>query len=183
MKQKTRIYDTETQKAMMWERWKKGKSLHQIAQLFDRNYSSIRRILGETGGIGPAERHFLALGINLGRARGNVAFTGAGYSIRAIAGLLKRAPSTISREISRNGGQERYRARQADQAAWSRSHRPETCKLAGNRALPHIVAGKLRLNGSVNLLRRAVESRLEIGPIPMAGVGNREEADGHPRCH
>ena len=45
MKQRPRIYYTESQKAVMWERWRKGESLQQIAQLFDRNHSSIQRIL------------------------------------------------------------------------------------------------------------------------------------------
>ena len=51
MKQRPRIYCTESQKALMWERWRKGESLQQIAQLFDRNHSSIQRILAETGGL------------------------------------------------------------------------------------------------------------------------------------
>jgi hypothetical protein len=41
MKQRRRIYYTETQKALMWERWQKGESLQHIAQLFDRNHSSM----------------------------------------------------------------------------------------------------------------------------------------------
>src|SRR5450759_2129634 len=56
MKQRTRIYYTESQKALMWERWQKGDSLQQIAQLFDRNHSSIQGILAENGGIRPAQR-------------------------------------------------------------------------------------------------------------------------------
>jgi len=56
MKQKPRIYYTESQKALMWERWKQGDSLQMIAQLFDRNHSSIQRILAESGGIRPAPR-------------------------------------------------------------------------------------------------------------------------------
>jgi IS30 family transposase len=56
MKQRPRIYYTESQKALMWDRWQKGESLQQIAQLFDRNHSSIQRILAETGGIRPAQR-------------------------------------------------------------------------------------------------------------------------------
>ena len=56
MKYRKRIYYTESQKALMWERWQKGDSLHQIAQLFDRNHSSIQRILAETGGIRPLQR-------------------------------------------------------------------------------------------------------------------------------
>jgi IS30 family transposase len=72
----------------------------------------------------------------------------AGQSIRSIAKLLGRAPSTVSREIKRNGGQECYRASQADQAAWNRASRPKSCKLVANRALAYIVAGKLRLQWS-----------------------------------
>ena len=56
-----------------------------------------------------------------------------------------RAPSTISREINRNGGPDWYRASWADQAAWDRAHRPKTCRLAENRALAHVVADKLQL--------------------------------------
>ena len=72
----------------------------------------------------------------------------AGQSICSIAASLGRAPSTISREIKRNGGQEGYRASQADQAAWDRAHRPKTCKLVENRTLAHIVAAKLQMQWS-----------------------------------
>lgn len=47
MKQRPRIYYSESQKALMWERWRKGDSLQQIAQLFDRHHSSVQRILAE----------------------------------------------------------------------------------------------------------------------------------------
>ena len=53
MKQRPRIYYTESQRALMWERWRKGESLQQIAQLFERNHSSIQRILAETGVASP----------------------------------------------------------------------------------------------------------------------------------
>lgn len=65
MKQRPRIYYTESQKALMWERWRKGESLQKIAQLFDRNHSSIQRILAETGGIRPAPRHRSRLALTL----------------------------------------------------------------------------------------------------------------------
>jgi IS30 family transposase len=61
---------------------------------------------------------------------------------------LGRAPSTISRELRRNGGREGYRAGQADEAAWARAHRPKRCKLAQNRALARLVAEKLQLEWS-----------------------------------
>ena len=145
MKQRPRIYYTETQKAMMWERWKKGESLQQIAQLFDRNHSSIQGILAETGGIRPAQRRRSRLALTLAEREEISRSLAADCSIRSIAGMLKRAPSTISREIDRNGGREGYRASQADEAAWSRAHRPKNCKLACNPALARIVAGKLQL--------------------------------------
>lgn len=72
----------------------------------------------------------------------------AGRSIRSIAASLGRAPSTVGREIGRNGGRQHYRASQADRAAWDRARRPKRCKLARNRALAHVVAQKLQLEWS-----------------------------------
>ena len=56
MKYRTRIYYTETDKALMWDRWEKGESIQKIAELFDRNHSSVAGILARTGGIRPPER-------------------------------------------------------------------------------------------------------------------------------
>ena len=145
MKQRPRIYYTESQKAMMWERWRKGESLQHIAQLFDRNHSSIQKILAETGGIQPAPRCRSRLALTLAEREEISRSVAADQSIRSVATRLGRAPSTISREIMRNGGEECYRASLADQAAWDRGRRPKTCRLAENRTLAHIVAGKLQL--------------------------------------
>src|SRR4051812_42193793 len=49
---------------------------------------------------------------------------------RSIARHLGRSPSTVSREVQRNGGADRYRAAGSDQAAWDRARRPKLCKLA-----------------------------------------------------
>jgi IS30 family transposase len=148
MKQRPRIHYTESQKALMWERWQKGESLQQIAQLFDRNHSSIQPILAATGGIRPAPRCRSRLALTLAEREEISRAVVAGHSMRSIAAQLGRAPSTISREIKRNGGQECYRASQADQSAWDRGRRPKTGKLAQNRALARIVAGKLQLQWS-----------------------------------
>jgi IS30 family transposase len=148
MKQRPRIYYTESQRALMWERWQKGESLQKIAELFDRNHSSVQRILAETGGIRPARRCRSRWALTLAE-REEISRAGVvGHSTRAIAARLGRAPSTISREIQRNGGREYYRASQADQSAWDRGHRPKTGKLAANRALARLVAAKLRLQWS-----------------------------------
>ncbi len=148
MKQRSRIYYTETDKALMWDRWQKGESLNSIARLFDRHHSAIQGILSRTGGIRPPEKRRSSLALTLSEreeiSRGLV----AGLSMRSIASGLGRAASTVSREIRRNGGWRRYRANKADKAAWERAHRPKTCKLASNRALARIVAGKLQCRWS-----------------------------------
>jgi IS30 family transposase len=139
-----RIHYTESQRALMWERWQKGESLQQIAQLFDRNHSSIQGILAVTGGIRPAPRRRSRLALTLAEREEISRTVVAGHSMRSIAVQLGRAPSTISREIKRNGGQACYRASQAEESAWDRGRRPKTCKLAQNRALARLVAGKLQ---------------------------------------
>ena len=145
MKYPSRIYYTETDKALMWDRWQKGESLNAIARHFGRSHSSIQGVLARTGGIRPAPRRRSRLALTLAEreeiSRGVV----TGHSLRSIAATLGRAPSTLSREIRRNGGRRRYRANQADQSAWDRAHRAKTCKLAANRALARIVAKKLQL--------------------------------------
>jgi len=145
MKYPTRIYYTEADKALMWDRWQKGESLNAIGRHFGRSHSSIQRIIAETGGIRPAERRRSRVALTLGEREEISRGIAAGQSLRSIATTLGRAPSTISREVNRNGGRRRYRANQAEQAAWDRAHRIKTCKLANNRALARIVAEKLQL--------------------------------------
>ena len=144
MESRTRIRYTESQKAQMWDRWRQGESLHQIARLFDRYHTSVRGILVESGGIRPRKRlrslRMLSLAEREEISRGMV----AERSIRSIAASLGRAPSTVSREIRRNRGSKGYRANQADQAALDRARRPKSCKLAMHPALAQRVADKLR---------------------------------------
>ena len=144
----TRIYYTEADKALMWDRWQKGESLNEIGRDFGRSHTSIQNILSQTGGIRPPARKRALRSLSLSEreeiSRGIV----ADRSIRSIAASLGRAPSTVSREIRRNGGRGRYRANKADQSTWDRAHRPKPCKLAENRALARIVAEKLQLQWS-----------------------------------
>ena len=96
MKRRPRIYYSASQRALMWEHWRKGETLHQIARLFDRYHSSVHRILAESGGIRPAERRRSRLALTLFEreeiSRGIV----EGRSTRAIAAALGRAPSRDS---------------------------------------------------------------------------------------
>ena len=143
-----RRYFTQEECELMWDRWQAGDNLHEIARLLDRSHGAVAGQISKTGGIRPSARSRSGRSLSLAEreeiSRGIV----ADLSIRAIASQLGRAPSTVSREISRNGGRDRYRANQADEAAWQRAHRPKTCKLAQNPALACIVAEKLQLERS-----------------------------------
>lgn len=144
MKYRTRTYYTDTQKALMWERWKEGWTLHQIAQLFNRAHTSVQGILSRTGGFRPPARSRCSTALTLAE-RENISRAVVNcQSIRSIAAQLGRAPSTISREIKRNGGRSNYRATEADSAAWARALRPKQCKLVESRALARVVTDKLR---------------------------------------
>lgn len=148
MKYRTRIYYTEEQKAVMWERWQKGDSLHSIAQLFDRGHSTVACILSETGGIRPPKRIRSGIALTLSEREEISRGIASHQSLRSIAARLGCSPSTISREIKRNDGDDNYRAALADQAAWDRARRPKLCKLACNRPLSRTVAAKLQLSWS-----------------------------------
>ncbi len=139
----TRIYYSESDRQKIFDRWLAGESQNAIARSFGRGHSSIQSVLARTGGIRPPLRKRSRIALSLADreeiSRGIV----AGRSIRSIASQIGRAPSTVSRELRRNGGRRRYRANKADDAAWERAKRPKTCKLAQHRSLAHVVGKKL----------------------------------------
>jgi IS30 family transposase len=143
-----RIGFTAAQSAELWERWKKGEGLKSIGRVFGKTSSSIFAHIRPSGGIKPAARRRSARALTLAEreeiSRGLV----AGRSLRTIAAALRRAPSTISREICRNGGPARYRAAGADSQAWKRALRPKPCKLAVHARLRQAVATKLEMDWS-----------------------------------
>ena len=100
MKQRPRIYYSETDKALMWDRWQKGDSLQSIAGLFNRNHSSIAGILSRTGGIRPPQRKRSRLALTMSEREEISRNVVAGDSIRSIAVSLGRAASTVSRDYS-----------------------------------------------------------------------------------
>lgn len=148
MRQRKRIYYSAEQRAEIWDRWCRGESMSSIGRRFDRGSSSVFSVLSRTGGIRPPERRRAARALSLAEreevSRGLV----AGRSLRSIAIQLGRAPSTISREVARNGGRDRYRASRSDQAAWDRTLRPKPCKLACHPHLRRTVSAKLSRNWS-----------------------------------
>jgi IS30 family transposase len=72
----------------------------------------------------------------------------AGESRRSIARRLGRSPSTIAREVTRNGEARRYRACTADRAAFARARRPKVAKLAACPRLRAVVESKLEVRWS-----------------------------------
>ena len=141
---RTRINYTAAQKADIWDRWQRGETLTSIGRLFDRPSSSIFNMLAPTGGIRPPPRQRSRLALTLAEREEISRGLACRLSLRAIATQLGRSPSTISRELHRNGGATGYRAVKADQAAWDRARRPKRCKLACNRSLSRTIATKLR---------------------------------------
>jgi len=143
MKRRPRIYYTEAQKTLMWDRWQQGESLHAIASPFDRYHSSIAGVLGRTGGIRPAQRKRSRLALTLAEREEISRGLARLQSMRSIAAQLGRSASTVSREVGCNGGYASYRASLADQAAWDRTLRPKACKLAGRTKLIRQITKKL----------------------------------------
>lgn len=137
-----------SQKLAIWERWKCGESLNDIARALARNRGSIHYALASNGGIQPATRRRSRLALTLSEREEISRGLAEGQSMREIASLLQRAPSTVSREIGRHCGRERYRASEADQRAWDNARRPKPCRLAVHRGLQKIVARKLSLDWS-----------------------------------
>ena len=144
MEQVSRIWFTPKQKAELWERWKNGQCVADIARALERrNKSGVYRVLALNGGIAPAPRRRAAAALRLEEREEISRGIAAGYSIRHIAEILGRAPSTVSREVRRNGGCAAYRASEADTRAWERAQRPKRCRLAVHPELRWCVAHKL----------------------------------------
>lgn len=129
----------------MWERWKQADWMKELAALFDRHHSRVQGVFARTGGIQPPPRKRADVSLSLAEREEISRRLATEQSIRSIAMLLDRAPSTISRELHRNGGAKRYRASFADKAAWERSLHPKICKLASNRCLIRIISKKIKM--------------------------------------
>ena len=140
---------TPNQKAELWDRWKNGQCVADIARALERrNKSGVYRVLALTGGIAPAERRRAPVALGLEEREEISRGIAAGRSIRRIAARLGRAASTVSREVRRHGGRSAYRASEADARAWERALRPKPCRLASHPELRWRVAQKLALQWS-----------------------------------
>jgi IS30 family transposase len=143
MKQRKRIDYNAQQRAVIWDRYHQGDPLHDIAKIFDRMHSSIQGLIARTGGIKPPDKTRAASHLTSQEREEISRGLSSQLSIREIAKQLNRAPSTVSREVNRNGGRTSYRANKADSAAWEHAKRPKRCKLLLNKVLARLVVMKL----------------------------------------
>lgn len=136
------------QREELWRRWQAGELVTRIASALDRPYSTVHQQIRTQGGCAPYRRRRSTRVLSLCEREEISRGVSAAHSIRQIARALKRAPSTVSREITRHGGLWGYRAMRADRGAWRNAQRPKPCKLAVNARLRVQIAGKLALQWS-----------------------------------
>jgi IS30 family transposase len=143
-----RVGFTAAQSAELWERWKKGEGLKSIGRAFGKPSSCIFAHIRPSGGIMLPVRRRSRLALTLGEREEISRGLAAGRSVRSMAHALGRSPSTVCREIGRNGGSRCYRAEAADSRAWRQALRPKPCKLAVYAHLRQAVAAKLEMDWS-----------------------------------
>lgn len=154
------------QKKELWNRWKDGQSLSEIGRALGKHAGSIHGVLSANGGIFPLEKKRRKDTLSLAEREEISRCLATQCSMRSIAQRLGRAPSTISREINRNGGIQRYRASVAESNFIEKASRPKSCKLATNRQLNAVVSDRLQKDWSpqqiAGWLARTYEANIEM---------------------
>jgi len=134
---------TEAEVREVWDRWQAGDANRLIGRDLGRSAGSIRAFVESWGGVRPRVRRRAECHLLLTEREEISRGVAAGDSLRMVAARIGRAPSTISRELARNGGRGEYRAYRADRRAWRRARRPKPSKLAENPQLRAVVEDKL----------------------------------------
>lgn len=149
----------------LWNRVAAGESLIAIARALEKTQSTIYTVVRAQGGIAPPVQRRAARVFTGGERETISRGLAASESVRALARALGRAPSSVSREITRNGGRHRYRALDADRRAWRQARRPKRCKLATTAALCAVVEAKLKSNWSPEQIAGWLVSEYPEEPI------------------
>ena len=139
-----RVVMTSEDKSTVWKRWHEGRSMSQIAPEIGKTPASVFGLLRQHGGIEPRSRTRRPDALTEHEREEISRQLGAGQSLRSIARALRRSPSTISREVARNGGRRHYRAVAAERAAWIRAARPKCSRLIETPELAELVEARLR---------------------------------------
>ena len=134
---------TEKERVEVWDRWQAGDANRLIGRDLGRSAASIRAFVESWGGVRPEPRRRSERHLSFDEREEISRGVAAGDSLRMVAARLGRAPSTISRELARNGGRVGYRAHRADRTACRRARRPKPSKLAVNDQLRMVVEEKL----------------------------------------
>jgi DNA-binding CsgD family transcriptional regulator len=132
----------------VWARWRQGESLRLIARRLGKRGPSVRAFVLQTGGVQQHPRRRAQQCLSMAEREEISHSVVVGESCRQIAARLGRAPSTVSRELARNGGRHRYRAQAADTAAFRQAQRPKAAKLVTQPQLRAVVEAKLALRWS-----------------------------------
>lgn len=132
----------------LWDRWGAGDSWRRIGKDIGVPYHRVQAHLVSVGGVRPDPRKRPSQHLSIEDREEISRGLAAGDSIATIASELDRAPSTIYREIAKNGGRDQYRSNAADEAAQDRLRRPKASKLATNRGLRREVESRLRQDWS-----------------------------------
>ena len=135
-------------KKELWERWRAGESISDIARALQKAPGSIHGMIEATGGFSPPEQRRRGCALTPAEREEISRGLAAGESLRAIAARLSRPASTVCRELNRNGGRRNYRAQKAEERASKRARRPKRCLLAINDRLRELVAAKLEADWS-----------------------------------
>ena len=187
---------TDSERVEVWDRRQAGESNRSIGRRLGRSAGSIRAFVEASGGVRPAVRHRSVRHLSLVEREEISRGVAAGESLRVLARRLGRAPSTLSREVARNGGRRQYRAHRADQAAWQRARRPQDCKLASNQALravveellaerwsPQQIAGRLRRTYPDDEEMQVSHETIYLTLFIQARGGLKRELTQHLRTH
>jgi IS30 family transposase len=132
----------------VWARWRGGESLRLIARRLGKRGPSVRVFVLQTGGVQHHPPHRAPRCLSMADREEISRGVAAGVSCRQVAARLGRAPSTVARELARNGGRHHYRAQAADAAAFRRAQRPKAAKLVSQPRLRAVVEAKLALRWS-----------------------------------
>jgi IS30 family transposase len=127
----------------LWRRWRAGETLTQIGEALCITPASVFSMVRRSGGFSPPQRQRSSRSLTFSDREEISRGLAAGDSLRSIAARLGRPASTVSREVSRNGGRSRYRAEDSDRATWSRARRPKECLLKRRPRLRSLVAKRL----------------------------------------
>src|SRR6476619_533102 len=143
-KQRNRLHTlTPDKQAAVWTRVRGGGDWRKVATEIGRPLSTVMLYAWSTGGVQPRERCRSARQLTLQDREEISRGLAEGMTLRAIAEVIGRPVSTVSREVARNGGRQRYRAYAAEWAMWDRARRPKVCTLVATPRLRAIVEEKL----------------------------------------